>query len=187
MSSFACRRWTWTTSRVVSGGIERVAQFASSQARARAAMSASRSSRHASGPSGSSRRKVCRSFSTSSRNTDNTSCFLILNSAEASDERSMHSASRAEIWTSIAPAADEAALARERRLIRLGWDRRVLQIKEKFGTLRFYVADRRPAYLDRIEAAVEHSAEICEMCGKAGTLRETNSDWYSTRCDGAGA
>jgi len=68
-------------------------------------------------------------------------------------------------------------------LIRLGWDRRVLQIKEKFGTLRFYVADRQPEYLDRIEAAVEHSAEICEECGKAGALRANEKGWYSTRCD----
>lgn len=62
-------------------------------------------------------------------------------------------------------------------LIALGWDRRVLQIKEKFGTLRFYVADRRPELLGRIDAAVEHSAEICEACGKAGKLRVADGGW----------
>lgn len=68
-------------------------------------------------------------------------------------------------------------------LIRLCWDRRALQIKERFGTLRFYVADRRPEYLERIEVAVEHSAEICEECGRAGSLRVRDSGWYATRCD----
>jgi hypothetical protein len=68
-------------------------------------------------------------------------------------------------------------------LIRLGWDRGVLQIKEKFGTLRFHVKDRRPEYLDRIEVATDRSGEICESCAKPGSLRASGTRWYTTRCE----
>jgi hypothetical protein len=54
-------------------------------------------------------------------------------------------------------------------LLRLGWDRRVLQIKEKYGTLRFYVTQREDRLLERIEAAMELSASVCEECGADGT------------------
>ena len=70
-----------------------------------------------------------------------------------------------------------------RDLIGLGWDRRVLQVKEKFGTLRFYVADRRPEYLERIAVAAEHSAELCEACGRLGELRASAAGGWYTRCD----
>jgi hypothetical protein len=68
-------------------------------------------------------------------------------------------------------------------LIKIGWDREVLQIKEKLGTLRFHIKDRRPEYLVRIEAAGEHSGETCELCGKAGGVRVSQSGWYYSRCD----
>ncbi|HZZ83408.1 MAG TPA: hypothetical protein VFE30_02635 [Anaeromyxobacteraceae bacterium] len=69
-------------------------------------------------------------------------------------------------------------------LIRLGWDREVLQVKEKFGTLRFYVKDRRPEYLERMEVAMEHSGEVCELCGRPGALRVSETGWHATRCEG---
>lgn len=68
-------------------------------------------------------------------------------------------------------------------LIKIGWDRELLQIKEKLGTLRFYLNDRRPEYLVRIEAAGERSAKVCELCGQSGTVRVAQSGWYFTRCD----
>ncbi len=71
-------------------------------------------------------------------------------------------------------------------LIRLGWDRQVLQVKEKFGTLRFYVKDRRPEYLDRIGVAMEHSGEVCELCGRPGSLWVSETGWHATRCERCG-
>ncbi len=57
----------------------------------------------------------------------------------------------------------------------------VLQVKEKFGTLRFYYGP----YDDTIEAAVEaarsKSAGTCEMCGEPGSLR--GGSWLKTLCD----
>lgn len=68
-------------------------------------------------------------------------------------------------------------------LLKLGWNREILQIKEKYGTLRFYITQRDEPLLARIGAAREHSAEVCEVCGKGGELRTAAAGWYATRCD----
>ena len=68
-------------------------------------------------------------------------------------------------------------------LIKLGWNREVVQIKEKFGTLRFHTTHREDALRDRIIAAREHSAEVCEVCGKGGSLRTSPLHAFMTRCD----
>jgi hypothetical protein len=44
----------------------------------------------------------------------------------------------------------------------------VLQVKEKFGGLRFYVSHRTDAILQRIEAPELESLRTCEMCRQAG-------------------
>ncbi len=51
---------------------------------------------------------------------------------------------------------------------------RASQIKEKYGTLRFYLSGGT-------EEMYEIAEETCESCGKAGKLR--GDGWYSTRCD----
>lgn len=56
----------------------------------------------------------------------------------------------------------------------------VIQVKEKFGELRFYVNYGSDKIYDLIEEAEEKSAEICEICGKPGKLNEGN--WLRTRC-----
>jgi hypothetical protein len=48
----------------------------------------------------------------------------------------------------------------------------VLQVKEKFGGLRFYVNHANDAIRQRIEAAQQESFHTCEVCGQPGTLRE---------------
>jgi hypothetical protein len=68
-------------------------------------------------------------------------------------------------------------------LIRLGWNREVLQIKEKFGTLRFYIRQCAEPLQIRIVAAREHSAEVCETCGRGGALRCVSGYPVATRCD----
>jgi len=62
-------------------------------------------------------------------------------------------------------------------------DLRIDQVKEKYGTLRFYYSG---VDFNRIEdlviEAAEESARVCEECGKEGKLREDNS-YVQTLCD----
>lgn len=51
---------------------------------------------------------------------------------------------------------------------------RVCQIKEKFGTLRFYLKNTEeltPDLMQAIETTETKSAEICDVCGNSGELR----------------
>lgn len=57
---------------------------------------------------------------------------------------------------------------------------RVLQVKEKFGALRFYVAHSNPDVDLIIAAAQQRSLRTCELCGKPGSLR---IQWQKTLCD----
>jgi hypothetical protein len=55
------------------------------------------------------------------------------------------------------------------------------QVKEKFGTLRFYMT----GYLDEIDKLIdiadEQSATTCEVCGKLGSTKGFRG-WLSTTC-----
>lgn len=55
------------------------------------------------------------------------------------------------------------------------------QVKEKFGTLRFYVDSFTEETNRLIEAAEIASESTCEVCGKSGTLRRRS--WMVTLCD----
>jgi len=57
----------------------------------------------------------------------------------------------------------------------------ILQVKEKFGGLRFYVKDANDDICLRIETARLESFRSCEVCGKPGARRE--GDWIKTLCD----
>ena len=57
----------------------------------------------------------------------------------------------------------------------------VLQVKEKFAGLRFYVNHRTDAIQNRIEAAEVESFHTCEVCGQPG--RHHEGDWIRTVCD----
>lgn len=46
----------------------------------------------------------------------------------------------------------------------------VLQVKEKFGTLRFRVSQHTDAIDERINSAQEESTRTCEICGQQGSL-----------------
>lgn len=55
------------------------------------------------------------------------------------------------------------------------------QIKEKFGTLRFYY-DGGDDYIRGLESmAASMTSRICEECGKPGKIRE--GGWLKTLCD----
>jgi hypothetical protein len=69
-----------------------------------------------------------------------------------------------------------------------GHEFEVLQVKEKFGGLRFYVRfdGLRLSHADNaisrhIGAAMEESFRTCEVCGQPGELREGRS--IKTLCD----
>jgi ribosomal protein L37AE/L43A len=61
-------------------------------------------------------------------------------------------------------------------------DTEVVQVKEKFGGLRFYVGFSTNEFMDLIDKCEERSYHICERCGKKGVLRE-NRRWILTLCD----
>ena len=58
----------------------------------------------------------------------------------------------------------------------------VMQVKEKFGGLRFYVGTASEEFYDAIRSAEQESYKICEICGEPGKLRE-DLGWILTLCD----
>jgi len=64
----------------------------------------------------------------------------------------------------------------------------VLEVKEKFGGLRFYIGGIHKKVagkiFNRIEEAERMSYHICEICGREGKLRVWKDFiWYKTLCD----
>jgi hypothetical protein len=57
----------------------------------------------------------------------------------------------------------------------------VLQVKQKFGGLRFYVNHGTDAIRNLIEAAQLESVRTCELCGQTGSRRD--GDWIPAVCD----
>lgn len=57
----------------------------------------------------------------------------------------------------------------------------ILQIKEKYGGLRFYVAACPQEFWDKVDEAEKESYTICEECGEPGELR--GGGWMRTLCD----
>lgn len=67
-------------------------------------------------------------------------------------------------------------------LIALGWDKKICQVKEKFGGLRFYINSGTDEIYERISKAENDSYEICERTGNPGKLRQ-DIGWWTTLCD----
>lgn len=57
----------------------------------------------------------------------------------------------------------------------------VVQVKEKFGELRFYAHGGNEVIQNLIDEAERKSATICERCGKPGKTR--GGGWITTLCD----
>lgn len=58
---------------------------------------------------------------------------------------------------------------------------RASQVKEKFGTLRFYMSSSNDKIEKLIDEAERKSAITCEECGEPGVLR--GGGWLKTLCD----
>ena len=70
------------------------------------------------------------------------------------------------------------------KLIEAGWDRKVSQIKSKFGGLRFYVHDAPKEVYRIIGEAEGKSYSLCEACGKdIGVTDESQRNYFQTRCE----
>jgi len=57
---------------------------------------------------------------------------------------------------------------------------RASQIKEKFGTLRFYLSHGTDEMFKIVSDAEQKSETVCEKCGKKGRLRK--GGWLRTLC-----
>lgn len=67
----------------------------------------------------------------------------------------------------------------------VGAEYKLFQIKEKYGTLRWYDSDVSEAVHVLVHEAEKESAKTCEECGQPGTIR--SGGWYRTLCDGCKA
>lgn len=67
-------------------------------------------------------------------------------------------------------------------LFEMGWDGELLQIKEKFGGLRFYTGRTTEEMFARIAQAENESFQTCDQCGEPGKPRNDNY-WVATLCD----
>ena len=56
------------------------------------------------------------------------------------------------------------------------------QIKEKFGSLRFYVWSASSEIYDIITKYELESQYVCEWCGERGKIRKIRG-WYTCLCD----
>ena len=56
----------------------------------------------------------------------------------------------------------------------------VTQVKEKWGSLRFYIGSGSNRTFDLIRDAENESAATCEVCGEPGEIITTG--WWKCRC-----
>ena len=55
-----------------------------------------------------------------------------------------------------------------------------VQVKSKYGGLRFYIESGTDAVIEAIDKAEDLSLKTCEYCGEPGTTRDDG--WVSTMC-----
>ena len=67
-------------------------------------------------------------------------------------------------------------------LIGIGWNKEIGQIKEKFGTLRFYPGGCTEEQWKLIREAERKSATVCECCGTIENVKLYTDGWYTTKC-----
>lgn len=71
------------------------------------------------------------------------------------------------------------------KMIAAGWDGKITQIKEKFGTLRFYIGQTSKEVNDIALEAEKKSSVTCETCGVSNeTVKKSagSGRWFKTLC-----
>lgn len=68
------------------------------------------------------------------------------------------------------------------RLIVLGWDKDLQQVKEKFGGLRVYIGSAPVKVHRRIERAERRSFKICIACGSSKDVKAHGEYWTEYLC-----
>jgi ribosomal protein L37AE/L43A len=68
------------------------------------------------------------------------------------------------------------------KIIELDKNVEAIQVKEKFGGLRFYITSSTNDVHELISLYEHKSFTICEECGQPGMLR-TDKGWWRTLCD----
>jgi hypothetical protein len=58
----------------------------------------------------------------------------------------------------------------------------IVQVKEKFGSLRIYFEPNQTAYQELLDELAATSLTTCEVCGGSGRLRKDRY-WQRTLCD----
>jgi len=71
------------------------------------------------------------------------------------------------------------------KLIKVGWNKDLHQIKEKFGSLRFYIGEATPGMVSLIRSYESQTFQICENCGKPGKSKNPKGShsWIKTLCE----
>jgi len=68
------------------------------------------------------------------------------------------------------------------KMIDAGWNKRTLQVKEKFGGLRFYIGLGNDRIWELLEEYEDKSFETCESCGAPGKVVQRYG-WLATMCN----
>lgn len=82
-----------------------------------------------------------------------------------------------ELCTGWCPLVNELC----ETLMAMGCGGKVAQIKEKFGTLRFYINNCTEAQYEAVHEAEDKSASLCLECGAPGKL--TGKGYLLTLCE----
>ena len=67
-------------------------------------------------------------------------------------------------------------------LFSMGWNGELVQVKEKFGSLCWYIDGGGPKVIQRIDRAELDSTTICEKCGAPGKNSDWGKYWFKTLC-----
>lgn len=78
----------------------------------------------------------------------------------------------------------DLVLETDARLLAVNPDYRIVQVKEKFGGLRYYIDGKSDEARAIIREAEERSLGICQNCGSTEDVGSVDSGWVATLCRG---
>jgi hypothetical protein len=85
------------------------------------------------------------------------------------------------------PLIDECIEKLEEEAKKTPFNFEILQIKEKYGTLRIYLSSENDSLFGIVERYELFSSHLCELCGEFWTAKERRSangegGWFKTLC-----